>query len=48
MDYYLTMRNDFIHKEMYPSETRVDFIPKVCNDNYNYDVSKLFNTTYEK
>jgi len=29
MDYYQTMRNDYIHKAMYPEDpTRVDFIPK--------------------
>ncbi len=29
MDYYQTMRNDFIHKAMYPEDPmRVDWIPK--------------------
>ena len=28
MDYYATMRNDYVHKQMYPSESRVDWIPK--------------------
>ena len=28
MDYYATMRNDYVHKQMYPSDTRVDWIPK--------------------
>ena len=28
MDYYATMRNDYVHKQMYPSETRTDWIPK--------------------
>ena len=27
MDYYSTMRADFIHQEMYPDK-RVDFVPK--------------------
>ena len=29
MDYYQTMRNDYIHKTMYPEDPmRVDWIPK--------------------
>ena len=28
MDYYATMRNDYVHKQMYPSDTRADWIPK--------------------
>ena len=28
MDYYETMRHDYIQKQMYPNDHRVDFFPK--------------------
>ena len=37
MDYYSTMRADFIHQEMYPDK-RVDFVPKGPIDGPAYTI----------
>ncbi len=35
MDYYQPMRDDYIHKQMYPKEHRKDFFPKGAGGQVN-------------